>query len=86
MKLPRFTLRELFLLGLVVAMGVGWVVNRESLILQRDQQIEVREHLLDDWQRDEIRRRKVEAFLEGLGYEVKTSEDGEIQVVKSDSP
>ena len=30
MKLPRFTLRELFLLVVIAAMGCGWWVNRGS--------------------------------------------------------
>jgi hypothetical protein len=31
MKLPRFTLRDLFWLVLVVGMGCGWWVERQSL-------------------------------------------------------
>jgi len=31
MKLPRFSLRELFLLVVIVAMGCGWWVDRSSL-------------------------------------------------------
>jgi hypothetical protein len=31
MKLPRFTLRELFLLIVIAAMGCGWWVDRSRL-------------------------------------------------------
>jgi len=36
MKLPRFTLRELFLLVVIAAMGCGWWVERNRLITEND--------------------------------------------------
>ena len=37
MKLPQLSLRELFLLVALVAMGCGWWVERERLLNQRDE-------------------------------------------------
>jgi hypothetical protein len=38
MKLPRFTLRELFLLVVIAAMGCGWWV-RERAIVSREKDV-----------------------------------------------
>jgi hypothetical protein len=40
----RFTIRELVLLTLVVAMGVGWWVDRSRIAIQRDHAIAVNAH------------------------------------------
>ena len=47
MKLPRFTLRELFLLVVIAAMGCGWWVDR-SRIAGREQAVDDREQVASD--------------------------------------
>ena len=37
MKLPQLTLRDRFWLVALVAMGCGWWVDHQQLVLQRDQ-------------------------------------------------
>jgi hypothetical protein len=67
-------------------MGLGWIINHDSLVRMIHQQIEVRDAAIDEWHKDEMRYRKVEAFLERLGYEVQTTEAGEVKIVKSGDP
>ena len=45
MKLPQFTLRDLFWLVLVVALAVGWFVDRTRLV----QQINRLDHWIEKW-------------------------------------
>lgn len=69
MKLPQLSLRDLFWLVLVSAMGLGWWLNRKALVTASD--------------RHEFDIRVMKATLESAGYVVYRNDLGGLGIEPS---
>ena len=72
MKLPQLTLRELFLLVALAAMGCGWWVERQSLAVEKGKNEKLTRLL--PW-RDVELVSFFEEYLRGEGYKVEWDGD-----------
>jgi hypothetical protein len=72
MKLPQLSMRELFLLVALVAMGCGWWVDRQlSTVRTRD----VGKGLLTMLSIEQARRAALENAVEQQGYTIQWQQD-----------
>ena len=72
----RFTIRELVLVTLVVAMGIGWWANRRSIVTVANDRFEQEMHLL-------MKYGKLKRVIEAEGYVVNDFPDEQITLTRA---
>ena len=79
MKLPQLSLRELFLLVALVAMGCGWWVERGQFLAQKQRETDVAEYHgyqrgideATEWIDGQASRRGADSTVERLAFQWK---------------